>query len=62
MDPQDRRNAETKNVAGIADPMLCDPWSFVKEDDRNRIKQWGGDAFELRRRVTDHRDAARPAR
>lgn len=56
MDQNDRRSAEIRNIAAIADPMLCDPWAFVKDDDRARIKQWGGDAFELKRRDTDRQD------
>ena len=56
MDQQERRLADIRNFAGIADPMLCDPWSFVKDDDRDRIRQWGGNAFELNRRVTDRQD------
>lgn len=54
MNQPDRRTAEEKDFAGIGDPLLCNPWSCVKEEDRNRIKQWGGNAFELQRRVTDH--------
>lgn len=62
MEKQERRIADTKNSAGMNDPMICDPWSFVKKDDRDRIKRWGGDAFELKRRVTDHQNAVRPVR
>lgn len=44
------------STGGIADPMHCNPWLFVKDNDRDRIKQWGGDAFELKRRATDRQD------
>lgn len=56
MNQHDRRATEMHSTGGITDPMHCNPWLFVKDNDRDRIKQWGGDAFELKRRATDRQD------